>query len=204
MPENSHSKPGKPWPVLIMLSMLAFVLLAGYILSPKTEDGKLRWVDILGTTNHGTLLNPVVELNVEDILTQDGRSWSAMNNATFKLLVINHGRCEESCQDMLYSTRQLHVRLNRDYKDVERGFLNVDVPFEEAAKQVAELPDYALLTLDNSRLFDGLSATNIAPLNDSPILLLINPINIGMLAYTAEHSGSEVLEDLEHLLELAR
>ena len=204
MTQEQTSKQGKPWPVIIMLSMLLFVFIAGYVLSPRTEDGKLWWVDILGTTNHGILLNPVVELSDGDLLTESGVQWPAMNNSTFKLVVINRGSCEQRCQDMLHSTRQLHVRLNRDYKDVERGYLFMDASVEAATEAISEWPDYSLLKLGNTRLVDGLAATDISISDESPILLLINPINIGMLVYTAEHSGSEVLEDLEHVLELAR
>lgn len=203
--ENTEAKANKlPWPVIIMLGMLTMVIGLGFFLSPKSETDKLWWVNLLGTTNYGILLNPPVPVSVNEIQTSEGQPWSAFDNDTFKLVVINEGDCEEACQDMLLSTKQLHVRLNRDYEDVERAFLPKGIFVEQAQGLVAELDDYTLLNPNQSKLLQDLSTTNIPALNEGPVLLMIDPANLAMMAYTKEHTGSEVLEDLEHLLELAR
>lgn len=197
-------KAEKPWPIIIMIGMLALVIGLGLVLSPKTEEGKLWWIDFLGTTNKGVLLNPPLELAQDDLLGEDGSPWEGLLEPTFKLVVINRGDCDQRCQDMLDSTRQLHVRLNRDYADVSRGFLHLDLPVHDARTLTAELPDYELLKLGRQELLDAFATTNIPPLSEGPIIGMISPLNILMMIYDSSHSGSDVLEDLEHLLELAR
>lgn len=197
-------KTSKPWPIIIMLGMLALVIGLGLVLSPKTEEGKLWWIDFLGTTNHGILLNPPLEFAQGDLLSEDGSPWEGFLEPTFKLVVMNRGNCDQRCRDMLESTRQLHVRLNRDYADVSRGFLHLDLPVHDARTLTAHLPDYELLKLGRQDLLELFATTNMPALSEGPVLGMISPLNIMMMAYTSDHSGSEVLEDLEHLLELAR
>lgn len=203
MEEKSEVK-NLPWPVIIMIAMLALVIILGLILSPRSEGDKLWWVNLLGTTNNGVLLNPPVEIDAGNVRTADGVPWAALENETFKLVVINSGSCSDACQEMLFSARQLHVRLNRDYEDVERGFFATDLSSESAAEFIADLPDYTLLSKAGTTLLEDLRATNIPALSDGPIMVMIDPSNLAMMAYTQEHTGSEVLQDLEHLLELAR
>jgi len=204
MSDETEAKNNIPWPVVIMLSMLFGVIGLGLLLSPSSEQDKLWWVNLLGTTNHGVLLNPPVEVSAEDILSTNDQPWEALQNNTFKLVVLNSGVCDTRCQEMLRSVRQVHVRLNRDYSDVERGYLPVNSDRESAEELLQELPDYALLRAGGSELLEGLSQTNIPAIGEGPILLMIDPAKLAMMAYTAEHTGSEILEDLEHLLELAR
>jgi len=47
-----------------------------------------------------------------------------------------------------------------------------------------------------------LKQTNVAD-SQQPTVLLMNPIDVFMLAYMPENSGVEILEDFEHLLKLA-
>lgn len=205
MNEQSTDEKRLPWPVIIMLSMLAFVIGLGFLLSPSSEQDKLWWVNLLGTTNYGTLLNPPVEIESEQLIELEYGPWAALAHPTFKLVVTNQGDCAEACQEMLYSVRQLHVRLNRDYEDVERGLLLVDQFDQDQTEQVMlKLPDTALLTPSSSELLESLTATNMPSLEDGPVLVMIDPSNLAMMTYTSEHTGSEILEDLEHLLELAR
>lgn len=198
--ENTEHKK-LPWPIIIMLGMLALVIGLGLILSPKSEADKLWWINLLGTTNNGTLLNPPVQIASED-LTIGGVSWAAFDTEVFKLVVISEGVCDQSCQDMLHSTRQVHVRLNRDYEDVERGFLLIGSTVDQAESIVSDLPGYSVLDPAIGALLERLSDTNIPALSDGPVLVMIDPENRAMMAYTEEHSGAEILEDIEHLLEL--
>ena len=191
-----------PWPIIIMLGMLALVIGLGLILSPKSEADKLWWVNLLGTTNKGVLLNPPVQLAPEDIVADEGAHWPALEAEVFKLVVVSQGSCDQSCMDMLRSVRQVHVRLNRDYEKVERGFLLAGATTEQARQLVSDFLGYAVVEPDSSKFLERLSDTNLPDLNAGPVLVIIDPENRAMMAYTKSHTGSEMLEDIEHLLEL--
>ncbi|MEQ9210012.1 MAG: hypothetical protein RLN96_09255, partial [Pseudomonadales bacterium] len=70
---NSPEDPvkNKPWPLYIIVGMVFGVIVLGYLLAPRTEEGKLAWIEILGTTNNGTLMNPPVEVLPNQILGLD-------------------------------------------------------------------------------------------------------------------------------------
>jgi len=53
MSDSTTQQTKTPWPVIIMVSMLAVVIIAGFLLRPQSEDQKAFWLDLLGTTNHG-------------------------------------------------------------------------------------------------------------------------------------------------------
>lgn len=192
-----------PWPPIIMLSMLAFVIGLGLILRPTSEDGKLWWVDFLGTTNHGVLLNPPVQLPEDAFRSLDGEPWTALENETFKLVVMTSGACDSDCETMLHGVRQLHVRLNRDYDDVDRGWYALGIDTSKAKEYIEKEPGYEMLIPEYS-LLSKFADTNLPPVEDGPILLMIDSLNLAMMSYDSTHTGSEILEDLEHLLELAR
>ena len=192
-----------PWPVIIMLSMLGLVIGLGFVLSPTSEEEKLWWVNFLGTTNHGQLLNPPVQLAENSLRSLDGEPWIALKNETFKLVVMTNGACNTKCETMLHGVRQLHVRLNRDYDDVDRGWYALGIDSAKALQQVEKEPGYEVLMPEYS-LLSEFADTNLPTIENSPILLMIDPMNLAMMSYDSTHSSSEILEDLEHLLELAR
>jgi len=191
-----------PWPIIIMLGMLALVIVLGLILSPKSEADKLWWVNLLGTTNNGILLNPPVQLVAEDIVTDEQIPWAAFEADVFKLVVVSQGDCDQTCLDMLRSVRQVHVRLNRDYEYVERGVLLAGATIDRARQVVSDFPGYSVFEPSSARLLERLRNTNIPELTAGPVLVMIDPENLAMMAYTKDHSGSGMLEDIEHLLEL--
>ena len=85
----------KPWPLYIIIGMVFGVMVLGWSLSPKTEEGKLAWIEILGTTNHGELLNPPVEIQAGQLLDVEGKPWEVLEGNTWKLLLVAADSCAE-------------------------------------------------------------------------------------------------------------
>ena len=195
VPENN------PWPLYIMLAMVVAVLVSGYLLSPKTEDGKLAWIELLGTTNKGILMNPPVEVLAEDITTELGQPWQPLSENTWKFLVVNTGACEETCINRLKELHAMRIRLHRDAHRLAVGLLS-DQP-QQLPADVAAYTDINMVRFTDSDLLSRLQQTNIPSLDTGPVVLMLNPIDVFMMAYSSDHIGSEMLEDLEHLMDLA-
>jgi hypothetical protein len=202
---NDTNKPqqpaGKqnPWPLYIIIGMVAGVLILGYLLAPKTEEGKLAWIEILGTTNNGILLNPPVEVSPEQILGLDGQPWSAMQDSTWKMVLLVQGDCGEDCTARMQELHAMRIRLQRDASELTLGLLVSDT---EYLPDVPVADDIHELQLGGTALPDMLARTNVTDWHQ-PMVLLMNPIDVFMLAYSPEHTGVEILEDFEHLLKLA-
>ena len=197
---TTHNQ-GNPWPLYLIFGMVALVLISGYLLRPKTEEGKLAWVEFLGTTNKGVLLNPPVEIMDNQIVGPDGRNGLSTGDNTWKLLVLVADRCEQPCVARLTELQAMRIRLNRDADRLAIGLLwaNQTVPPGE----VAEFRGMNTARFANADLLLQLKQTNMPSLATGPVVLLMNPINIVMMAYGTEHTGVEMLEDLKHLLDLA-
>jgi len=196
---TNHQKTSKPWPLYVIVGMVTGVLLLGYLLAPKTEEGKLAWIEILGTTNNGMLLNPPVEVSPGQILGLDGQPWAAMDDGTWKMVLLVQGDCGETCIARMNELHAMRIRLQRDASELTLGLLVQDA---EHLPSVPVADDIHELQLGGTVLLENLKQTNVAD-SQQPTVLLMNPIDVFMLAYMPENSGVEILEDFEHLLKLA-
>tara|TARA_R110002073_G_scaffold43409_3_gene120817 strand:- start:102 stop:707 length:606 start_codon:yes stop_codon:yes gene_type:complete len=196
---TNHQETNKPWPFYIIVGMVMGVLLLGYLLAPKTEEGKLAWIEILGTTNNGTLLNPPVEVSPGQILGLDGQPWAALDDNTWKMVLLVQGDCAETCINRMKELHAMRIRLQRDAEELTLGLLVADA---EHLPSVPVADDIHELQLGSSALLENLNQTNIVDWQQ-PTVVLMNPIDVIMLAYMPDNSGVEILEDFEHLLKLA-
>jgi len=198
---NDPNNPGKqtPWPLYIIVGMVMSVLVLGYLLAPKTEEGKLAWVEILGTTNNGILLNPPVDVLPNQILGLDGQPWIAMDDSTWKMVLLVQGDCGETCTVRMQELHAMRIRLQRDASELTLGLL---VPDAENLPDIPVADDIHELLLGGTTLLENLRQTNVRHWQQ-PVVLVMNPIDMFMLAYPPENPGVEILEDFEHLLKLA-
>jgi len=196
-PENQNQQ----WPLYLIIGMVAFVLISGYLLSPKSEDAKLAWIDLLGTTNRGVLINPPVEVLDSQIIGGDGQTWQPIEDNTWKLLVLVSDQCNQACAERLAELHAMRIRLNRDADRLTVGLISPDEI--KLPEQVAEFHDINLGRIVDTNLLLKLRETNMPSLESGPVVLMMNPIDVFMMAYSAEHLAVDMLEDFEHLLDLA-
>lgn len=202
MNETTNPTPqGKPWPLYIIVGMVALVLVLGFFLSPKTEEGKIAWIEFLGTTNKGILLNPPTAVVAGQIVNGAGQPWEGLEDNTWKLLVLNPGQCEQACTERLVELHSMRVRLNRDAGRLTVGLLTWEQ--QSLPETVSEFSDVNLTFIGDKDFLLSLEATNMPTLKGDPVVLLMNPIDVMMMAYDQSHTGVDMLEDLEHLLDLA-
>lgn len=202
MSDNSPQQTKAPWPVIIMVAMLAVVIIAGFLLRPESEEQKAFWLDLLGTTNHGELMNPPLDVQTALFLDESGTSWASLQNSNWKLVVVNAGVCATRCEELIYLGRQVHARLNRRAPMLERAFVNFGDPGLDMEQFVASYPDLQQLQADRDQYLGWVADSNLASEQDA-VMLLINPINVMQMFYTDSHDGTGLLEDLEHLMKLA-
>lgn len=198
----TSGKGEKPWPVIIMLTMLFSVIIVGLLLVPKTEEQKLMWLSILGTNNYGEFLNPPLELTGQ-LLDGDGNAWSSDMDVPWKLVLVNQGACEQSCQDMADLAARVHTRTNKLAPEIKRGSLSIG--------RNATIGQDALLDLGFQPLQTGdidfpalLASSGVPPLSEGPLLFVMNPLEVFFLYYTKDHEGIGMLEDIEHVIKLAQ
>ncbi len=196
---NSNRGKFQLWLIIIMV---AGVFIGGFVMMPSNEEEKTRLLAILGTSNKGTLLIPTVPL-ADLSSTQGGAPWRwGEIEPKWRLVLPVVNGCDEICKDMLYTSRQVHIRLDNKAHRVNRVLLNLGGPLNEANLDFLKKEHAYLKVVDTdyNDFASLLAATNTDWKADNTRLFVVDQNGEMMMYYTPDHTGSDILADLRHLL----
>lgn len=177
--------------------------------------GDLDIVQLLGTANRGTLLDPPRELAAAELASPSGTPLPWTNtDRQWTLLVSNRGtECGTACEYKLYLTRQIHMALGKQFPRVRRMLVTDRAP-ADVTLAVAELSDGKPAGADFGQFLaqehGGLSVLRLDA-TDWPELFpettaaaeswyLVDPAGWIMMAYAENDSYKDVISDLKFLL----
>lgn len=148
-----------------------------------------------GRTNAGTLLTPIVNLN-----DHSAGFTESLAERRWALVHMEAGSCGESCREALYRMRQSRLMLGNDMTRVVRIFLHGD-----------NAPDRVFLDREHAGLLTT-SDADLATLLDRKRprdlppggLYLVDPLGNLVMYFTADLEPHDMVEDIEHLLDLSR
>ena len=148
-----------------------------------------------GRTNHGDLLEPIV--NVAEALpdSQIGQ----LGDGFWLLIYANHGACAADCERALYTIRQLQKMLGREMDRVRRVFLHGDTPPDTVFLSSEHA---GLITLADSGLFALLNNKKPATLPAGGYFL-VDPLGNLVMYFEPGLDPSEIVEDIKRLLKLS-
>lgn len=152
--------------------------------------------------NEGELLLPAK--NVKDLLEGPGDAMPSFdNNYQWRLLIPVSESCDETCEENLYLTRQVHIRLGEKAERVERYAINLGAAQGAEFLQSIAQEHPKLKTIDVSRQqwdqwLEGSNAP--ADLEAHPYYILVDQVGFAMMFYTAEHDGNQLLKDIKRVL----
>jgi len=149
-----------------------------------------------GRTNHGQLLEPMV--NIGEALP--GASIHDHNDGHWLLVYSNSGNCEDSCEYALLTLRQSRLMLGKEMDRLLRVFLHGDTPPDTVF--IAE-EHAGLITLKDNSLGGLLDNKRPAELAAGGYFL-VDPLGNLVMYFRPDIDPSEMVEDIEHLLELSR
>lgn len=182
-----------------MLVMVFSVIVAGFLLVPRTEEAKLKWLAILGTTNHGELFNPPLE-GTPALTDAAGDVWPQTDEPVWRMLLVTRSGCDQACLEMADLASRVHIRLNKLAPMVRRGHfaLSADENFSTPA-------GFDRLDTDREAWMTHFDTAGIsALLQAGPVLMLQDPRELFFMYYSPSHDGIGMLEDLEHVIKLSR
>lgn len=186
----------------LILGITGVVLAAGFLLLPRDEAGKSRLLGMLGTSNHGQLLVPVVPMAELPLTTPAGaaENWST-EPPRWWVVVLAAMPCAAQCRDALYVTRQVHVRLGRNADRVERLLVVAGDRLDPEVAQLIEREHPHLRVLfAGDRLAQWRGAKQMSWTDGEPRVFVVDPQGAAMLYFTPAHDGEDLLADLSHLL----
>lgn len=149
-----------------------------------------------GRSNHGELLTPVINLRDElgdtALLQAADHQWA--------LVYAQSGPCAEDCRQALHRMRQSRLMLGNDMSRVVRVLLHGSVA-----------PDTLFLEEEHAGLVALQDPTASQALNDSRPrnlsaggLYLIDPLGNLVMYFPEDIPPRQLVDDIEHLLELSR
>lgn len=147
-------------------------------------------------TNHGILLDPIIDL--DEVATNP--AWAEAARDHWVLLYANARECDDACRDALYTLRQSRLMLGQDMHRLKRVFLHGEAPpdrvfLDERHQGLATLEDRAL-----QRELEALRPANA----DAGGYYLVDPLGNLVMYFPPDIVPGDMVDDIEHLLELSR
>ncbi len=205
MTDNSPRKSGL-WQVGLMVAIIVATILLGFFMVPGSLEERDELLAELGTINHGRLLSPVQAVGPLELRRPDGSGWDPdQARAKWHLLIPVTRDCGEACRELLFTTRQVHIRLGKNAHRLERIYITTTAARSTSAEAEfnEEHPYLEFLYTDRKTLLDWLDAAGISPQQADDRVLLADPRGDAMMVYGPDHEGGDILEDLEHLLKFS-
>ena len=184
--------------LLLIAGIPVIIILASTWLWYYVASGRLDIVSVLGTSNHGRLLDPPVAIGDLGVVDRAGQPFSpAAGRPLWRILVLGGQSCEDSCKHLLYYTRQIHTAMGKYQPRIERAYLAAGAgPGDEPLSGLAS--DYPELNL----LYTSAPAARALRDAAGPgaAYFVMDPAGWVILSYTAEADGKDIMADLKFLL----
>ena len=190
---NTDNKPGKGARLQLILVALIFTVPIVAAMWMYFGDNGMRPE---GTTNHGAVLDPVVNLRDEllegPLLAELGDSWA--------LIYLQTGACDDDCREALYKLRQSRLMLGNDMSRVVRVLLHGP-----------EAPDTLFLDTEHAGLAtvrDPAARQLLIDMRPPATAVdgyyLVDPLGNLVMYFPLDIVPRDLVDDLGHLLKLPR
>ncbi|GAA5443716.1 hypothetical protein Misp06_01894 [Microbulbifer sp. NBRC 101763] len=153
------------------------------------------------TTNQGELIQPPIKINNLKVSYQGEEEIFPLDaSPKWRYLIIGGSKCSNECEQLLYTSRQVHIRLGEKAHRVERLLVTgAPMSLEKQEYFRVEHPRLKILQLNENsiRTLQELAALQNV---DEVKALLIDQEGFAMMAYDNHHSGNQLLKDIKRLL----
>jgi len=153
------------------------------------------WVPA-GSTNHGALLEPIVNLHDE---VPASPLWSG-EAAHWLMIYANSEACADTCRDDLLRLRQTRLMLGNEMSRVSRIFLHGNTPPDRVFLDKYHM---GLTTITDNRLRQLLD-TGLPQQLRSGGIYLVDPLGNLIMYFAPDVNPGDMVDDIKHLLDLSR
>lgn len=182
--------------IWLMLVIVFGVILAGFLMVPKTEEQRIAMMERMGTTNQGEIISPTVDMSqlLASVPQGEAPKW--------KVVAAGGEGCNQGCQDVLVNSRQIHMLLGKSSGRLERVYLPDTASLEliDTEELQAVHPYLIIQPIENAALAELLKGTSADWDMLETRYFVVTPDYQAVLYYTQQHDGGGLLEDLKHLL----
>jgi len=178
----------------LQLALIAAVFLGPLLLAAWMYFG--AGVAPEGRSNHGALLEPIVNLGDE----LPDSPIHPLHEHSWVLVYAHSATCAERCRDALYTMRQSRLMLGKEMDRLTRLFLHG----ETAPDTVFLAAEHAgLMTIEDASLTRLLDNKRPADLAEGGYFL-VDPLGNLVMYFRPDIDPSDMVDDIKHLLRLSR
>jgi len=194
------------WQVWLMMLILGGVIIAGFLIYPKTEDHRNLLLEKLGTTNYGDFVVPPAPIAGLIFKNNEDDAWIlADQKPKWRMIIAGDGECVDRCRELIYLTRQIHISLGKYSRRFERLYLALDQQLVDETSAYLKLNHPFLKVIYGSREeFEVLLKNTNTPFGSKNTDLirayLVDQQGLVMMSYSLANKGNEIIEDIEHLM----
>lgn len=183
--------------VIILLSSVLY-----FLVESKAID--------LGTVNNGVLINPPLPLSgLNGSLNHDSVYDYTQPEPKWTFVVIGGAYCDESCEKMLYLSRQTNIALAKKMSRVRRYYINVDSTMSPSLSQLlhTKYRDTTVININKQDVEQLFSGSGISPFQERTFFV-VDQRGWLMMYYqldnlqqeTVNILGKRILKDMKRLL----
>ncbi len=186
------------WSSWLLLAVIGLPMISAYLVF------NTGWGIPTGSVNKGDLLLPATSMTNLSVHNGKGEGVDLFSGKPkWRWLIIGNNQCSDRCQNNLYLSRQVHIRLGEKAKRIERVYLNTTAQFEpefssDLAKEHPRLRQLHINSLDWHELLSTSNAKDIALNGEN--LFMVDQEGFVMMSYNRAHSGADILADIKRLL----
>ncbi|MBN8429510.1 hypothetical protein JF535_01475 [Microbulbifer salipaludis] len=153
------------------------------------------------TVNQGELLKPAQQVAELDLIERDGQRINLSDaEPRWRYLIVADEKCAGECEKLLYTTRQVHIRLAEKASRVERLLVTGEPLTELRHGELAgQHPLLRFSSVDMQQVDQWLADSDHAQLV-RPSVLLVDQNGFAMMVYDNRHTGNQILKDIKRLL----
>jgi hypothetical protein len=186
------------WSSWLLLAAIGLPMISAYVVF------NTGWGIPTGSINKGDLLLPATSMNQLSVSSSTGETVDLFaGKKQWRWLIVGNNTCGDRCQNNLYLSRQVHIRLGEKAMRLERVYLNTDFQFEsDFSKDLAQNhPRLRQLHVNSSDWHQLLASTNAADIElKGGNLFVVDQEGFVMMTYNRSHSGADMLDDIKRLL----
>lgn len=189
--------------LLALFGVFGLPLVAALIVARMSDGGLPAFV---GTTNHGDLMQPPVALRDWVLETPAGEAFSeavlADVEEEWTLVYFSPDGCDRTCQDQVYSMRQLRLMLGRNALHVDRLFVYGGLQQKEIDSVQEVFPEMEMATGDKSALETVASQLKQPGHDGDDRLYLVDPVGQAMMSFAPDMKPRLIYKDLKKLIKV--
>ena len=154
-------------------------------------------------TNHGEILNPLVDISRFELKDQAGEAIDREKFTRQWVLISFVGKdCDEKCNARLYDIRQVHKSLGDDQERIDRMIIHLAPPSAELTKLISTEYPKAFNVYGNEQKISAVLGEK-AQLR-SNVIYIMDPIGNVMMRFTQDQSKQDLKADLKKLLKVSQ